>query len=231
MSRTVKRVPLDFDWPQRKVWEGYQAPEGTYPPACATCGGRGTTTARQWVEQVAMLALLLSDDVRYQSQGRDLHPYLRDSGSIAWGTRPSPDIIEFTTGLAGRAPCFIGHDALDRWTATGKLIAAAGLPATWGCCEACEGHGDVESYPGQREAAWSWEPSEPPSGDGWQLWETVSEGSPASPVFATADELAAWCETGATWFGSMTWTKDEWLASFNAGTTDTDSMLIVGVKS
>lgn len=27
---------------------------------------------------------------------------------------------------------------------------------------------------------------------GWQLYETVSEGSPLSPVFATKDELAAW---------------------------------------
>jgi hypothetical protein len=30
---------------------------------------------------------------------------------------------------------------------------------------------------------------DPPIGDGWQLWETVSEGSPITPVFATAEEL------------------------------------------
>lgn len=29
----------------------------------------------------------------------------------------------------------------------------------------------------------------PPKGDGWQLWETISEGSPITPVFATADDL------------------------------------------
>ena len=33
---------------------------------------------------------------------------------------------------------------------------------------------------------------EPPAGDGWQMWETVSEGSPVSPVFATPEELARW---------------------------------------
>lgn len=33
---------------------------------------------------------------------------------------------------------------------------------------------------------------EPPTGDGWQLWETVSEGSPISPVFADADGLTVW---------------------------------------
>lgn len=32
----------------------------------------------------------------------------------------------------------------------------------------------------------------PPTGDGYQLWETVSEGSPISPVFATPEELATW---------------------------------------
>jgi hypothetical protein len=30
---------------------------------------------------------------------------------------------------------------------------------------------------------------DPPAGDGWQIWETVSEGSPNSPVFATKEEL------------------------------------------
>lgn len=29
----------------------------------------------------------------------------------------------------------------------------------------------------------------PPKGDGYQLWETTSEGKPMSPVFATLDEL------------------------------------------
>lgn len=32
---------------------------------------------------------------------------------------------------------------------------------------------------------------------GWQLYETVSEGSPLSPVFATKDELAAWMSSPA----------------------------------
>lgn len=33
---------------------------------------------------------------------------------------------------------------------------------------------------------------EPKPGEGYQLWETVSEGSPISPVFATPEELADW---------------------------------------
>ena len=37
---------------------------------------------------------------------------------------------------------------------------------------------------------YSEECEEPPTGDGWQLWENVSEGSPVSPVFATKEEFA-----------------------------------------
>ena len=35
----------------------------------------------------------------------------------------------------------------------------------------------------------------PPTGEGWQLWENVTEGSAVSPVFATAEELAEWLST------------------------------------
>jgi hypothetical protein len=33
---------------------------------------------------------------------------------------------------------------------------------------------------------------EPPTGDGWQVWESVSEGSPVSPVLASRDAVVAW---------------------------------------
>ena len=33
---------------------------------------------------------------------------------------------------------------------------------------------------------------EPPEGTGYQLWETVSEGSPVSPVFETKEKLCKW---------------------------------------
>lgn len=32
----------------------------------------------------------------------------------------------------------------------------------------------------------------PPEGEGYQLWETVIEGSPMSPVFSTSEGLARW---------------------------------------
>lgn len=42
---------------------------------------------------------------------------------------------------------------------------------------------------------------DPPAGEGWQLWETVSEGSPISPVFATKDGLVDWLCSSAYQFG------------------------------
>jgi len=33
---------------------------------------------------------------------------------------------------------------------------------------------------------------EPPKGDGYQCWETTSEGAPISPVFKTFDKLCEW---------------------------------------
>lgn len=59
-------------------------------------------------------------------------------------------------------------------------------------CAECDGEGVIWNSLKDKAAAEAWKPSEPPKGDGWQLWETVSEGSPVSPVFATAEELAEW---------------------------------------
>ncbi len=45
-----------------------------------------------------------------------------------------------------------------------------------------------------------WEGTEPPEGEGWQLWETTSEGSPISPVFKEGEELAQWMSTNPCGF-------------------------------
>lgn len=50
----------------------------------------------------------------------------------------------------------------------------------------------------------------PPSGEGYQLWETTSEGSPVSPVFETLDELCEWCENNATTFADFKTSKEKW---------------------
>jgi hypothetical protein len=82
-----------------------------------------------------------------------------------------------------------GHDSINAMIAVRARCEREGFAVE---CPACGGHGSVEKYPGQRAEAEAWEATEPPAGEGWQLWETVTEGSPISPVFATAQELATW---------------------------------------
>lgn len=53
---------------------------------------------------------------------------------------------------------------------------------------------DIEDEQKQDECYEAFIDTEPPVGDGYQLWENVSAGSPVSPVFATANELAAWMQ-------------------------------------
>lgn len=55
---------------------------------------------------------------------------------------------------------------------------------------------------------------EPPKGEGYQLWETTSEGSPKSPVFKTLEELCEWCEEFATTFADYKATKEQWKSMF-----------------
>jgi hypothetical protein len=61
---------------------------------------------------------------------------------------------------------------------------------------------------------------QPAQGRRWQLWETVSEGSPISPVFTSADELAGWMSDparGNRWVppaAAANFIADGWAPSF-----------------
>jgi len=218
MSRRVRRVPLDFDWPLNKVWDGYLLPDRLHEERCPDCA-RGMTAAAEWLYTLATRIDMLAGDIGDQRRGRPMHPWLAEDQYPATtgfvyhpdGTteyprvlRPSEDILELVAGLNGESPEHPTHPAHSAGTGTfRKLIEAAGLDATvWGTCATCGGHGSVEKYQGQRAESETWEPKGPPAGDGWQLWETVSDGSPISPVFGTDEGLAAWMagpDRGTDW--------------------------------
>jgi hypothetical protein len=200
VGREIKRVPLGFEWPLNKVWEGYLSPDRLTESPCPAGCHNGSTAAGAWLESLTYLLLMLPGEVPQWKNTRTdsartgrLHPWL-ESMEHRPGVPPSADIAELTGALAGRAPRHpFGHDALDHWAAVKAIVKGAGLdPDVWGICPACKGHATVEAYEGQRAESEAWESTEPPAGDGWQLWETVSEGSPISPVFATPEELAGW---------------------------------------
>jgi len=116
-------------------------------------------------------------------------------------------------GLAGREIDQLSGSCVS-WAIANKLKETAGMPETWGECQVCEGHADDPKLRAEAEA---WKETEPPTGDGFQLWETTSEGSPVSPVFASLDELCAWCEENATTFGSFKTSAAEWKAMLDGG--------------
>jgi hypothetical protein len=180
--REVKRVPIDFDAPLNEVWHGYRSPE--WRPCPSDDCDNGFKLAAAWLSNLAHLILMLGE-----SHERGLHPWLQEL-PLRPDKPPRENAAELTGGLAGRVPRGYGHDAIDCWSATVAIIKAAGLPDDWGTCLVCKGHA---IHPDDIEASEAWEPTEPPTGDGWQLWETTTEGSPQSPVFATARGLADWC--------------------------------------
>jgi hypothetical protein len=199
MGREVKRVALDFDWPLNKRWEGFMNP---HYRACGACEG-GSTTDALWLDSLVHLLMLAGSDGARGS----FHPWLKEL-PLAHASGPTARFAGLTTGLAGRAPSMMGHDGIDRWVATKKILAAAGLPEDWGYCQVCKGAG---IDPEVKEAYEAWTETEPPAGEGWQLWETISEGSPISPVFATPEGLAKWLSRSKSW-GACETSYERWLA-------------------
>ena len=63
----------------------------------------------------------------------------------------------------------------------------------------------------------------------YQMYETTSEGTPISPVFKTAEELARWLtDNRASAFADMTCSYDQWLAMINGPGSSFSAALIGG---
>lgn len=102
-----------------------------------------------------------------------------------------------------------GHDAINQWVCVRARCKRERVPVR---CAYCKGSGEDGRAKAIKRKHDAWSPTEPPEGDGWQMWETTSEGSPISPVFATPEELARWlADNGASTFGSDTGTYEQWL--------------------
>jgi hypothetical protein len=260
MSREVKRVPLDFDFPwadSRRVWDGYVSPERLREDQCPDCkngyspyaqglfdtwygyvpfdpastGSRAllhdTPGVRLFAERNIASAPWYygADEAAIQKEGQRLadlwngmwmhHLAQEDVDALVAGDRlwdlthswnPATRQRDKIEGLVLTAAQVnewslsgFGHDSINASVVIRARCEAADELVT---CTNCDGHGTVEAYEGQRAEAEAWEATEPPEGDGWQLWETVSEGSPITPVFATAEELARWMTTHS--WGSQT---------------------------
>jgi hypothetical protein len=96
-------------------------------------------------------------------------------------------------------------------------------------CHECDGHGNVWTSEEDKLAAEKWVRTEPPAGDGYQIWETVSEGSPISPVFAEPMELAKWMSENRNDTVDKNTSAEQWM-QFIMGDGWAPSMVISGGK-
>lgn len=258
MGREIKRVPLTFDWPLNKIWDGYLSPDKFDEIPCPDCKGgyspraqylydlwygkvpfdpQSTGSTRLTSSSPAVVAFAernLDNAPEYYGTGRFAlsreAQRLADLFNGSWSHHLAQEDVDalveagrlrdFThTWEADREPRFqpkeppviptaaevnewslrsMGHDGINAYRVIKARCEREGVSDT---CSTCGGHGSTEAYPGQRAEAEAWERTEPPEGDGWQLWETVSEGSPISPVCTSAEALARWMSSPAYSWG------------------------------
>lgn len=107
------------------------------------------------------------------------------------------ELLNFVEGLTGE-PVEPFPGSILGYKIQKALLKAAGMPESFGICPVCDGDA---MDPAAKTAYEAWTEEEPPAGEGFQLWETTSAGSPISPVFRTLEDLCAWAETGASPMG------------------------------
>jgi hypothetical protein len=231
-SRVVKRVPLDFDWPLNEVWKGYLMGGEFDFPCCTTCGprdgygrscGDGLTPEARAVEQ-SFYAFGCREEIRWCDKlGQAEVDHLVAEGRLStwvpgedgerghWEQRPR------SAAEVNASPHI--HDAINRWKLVSFRCKQLGIDES---CPDCGGHGDIATNE-QREAADNWKGAEPPTGEGYQLWETISEGSPITPVFPRPVDLAQWCAENLTAPGTSDQLHvGDWLSVIDGDVTATD---------
>jgi len=203
MGRDVKRVSLNFDWPLEKIWDGYLNPYHNDSRNCPFCEGSGENpetkqladdwydsknTGRRWVDTITQ------DEVDALVAGGRLmgftHRWTKENGWQPKEPPCHPTAEQVNTWSASRG---MGHDAINRWICVETRAKRLGV---FGDCGYCKGGGTLWLTLEAKDRYELWEETEPPAGDGWQVWENVSEGSPVTPVFDTAEALADYLAEG-----------------------------------
>ena len=205
MGRCLKRVPIDFKWPLHQVWVGYLNPYSSVK--CKSCDGTGLNPATKkirddWYDPdrtgVRWCNNITQDEVDALWDENRLHRDFKE--------KPTAQQVNEWSKHG------FGHDSINHYICYTTRAKRLGV---YGYCEYCGGDGELWQSDEIKALHDNWDGIEPPTGDGFQLWETTSEGSPTSPVFETLEALCEWCEANATTFASYTATKDEWWKMLN----------------
>jgi hypothetical protein len=96
-------------------------------------------------------------------------------------------------------------------------------------CDVCQGEGRIWQPKEAEQWAKEWEKEEPPAGEGYQIWETASEGSPISPVFSDPRILAEWMSNSPPWGAGETMSADRWLKWITGPGWAMSGMIVNGV--
>ena len=271
MGRELKRVPLDFNWQENKVWEGYLNPHYAKSHDCKACAGIGySPDARRLKDQwygyapfspedrgstpflpthpavIAFAERNVSHSPRYYGGGEvEIHREARrlaDLWNLSWSNHLNADdvaaliengrLIDLThtwtqeSGWQPKEPAYVptpeevnvwsisggfGHDSINQWIVVKAECKRLGINHE---CPECNGEGIIWDSPEDKQAAENWTPTQPPVGYGYQIWETVSEGSPISKVFATPEELARQM-AGKQWGADKGSSYETWLRFIN----------------
>lgn len=151
------------------------------------------------------------------------HEWSKDKG---WQPK-SPKVTPTPEEVNARYLSGVGHDSINQWICVQAECERLGKPCE---CASCLGEGTVWPSDALKKRAKRWKQTEPPKGDGYQLWETVSEGSPISPVFSTADDLATWLATSEEYSfkkNDAGTSKEQWL-KFILGPAWAPSLVMTG---
>lgn len=123
------------------------------------------------------------------------------------------DIAEVVMALAkGEIEYYRGPSPTNIYR---TLLEAAGITdPNWDRCKVCNGEGIDPDF---LEAYENWEKQPPPEGEGWQLWETTSEGSPISPVLPTEEAFVNYLvDQGYSVEAAQAFAKIGWAATATA---------------
>jgi hypothetical protein len=179
MGREVRRVPKDFNWLMGKIWEGYiRPPDGLRQ--CGSCEGSGYNTLGQ------AISTMLRSDSKLQASDQIVFQAL----ASAMGRPPQKDAYQglFFSGIDQGAVAF------DLMLHLGKSLH---LPTHAFHCDECRARGSVVYDLDLHAISNMWVPVEPPTGTGWQLWET--DRYPITPVCKSAKGLIKILVTAGTY--------------------------------
>ena len=157
---------------------------------------------------------LNDDDVKALIDKNELREFTHEwvEGKLC---KKNPPYIPTTREVNEWSLFGLGHGSTGWWIVVTAECERLGYEPD---CKVCGAEGSFYPSDEIKKQAEAWTSFEPPEGEGFQLWETVSEGSPISPVFVTAEELADWLATSPDYKWRRNdegTTKAQWLAFIN----------------